>query len=154
LNNDDSEKRSVNENYGREILELHTVGLDAKYTERDVRQSAYILTGRTISDQGEFRYDASRHWTGKVTVMGFTDANTKASAGLAMGDRYINYLALHPSTANRIAFKLARRFVCDNPPTTLVARLAKSYLDSGSAVIPVLRTLFNSVEFWMSTGLK
>jgi uncharacterized protein (DUF1800 family) len=154
LNNDDSDKRSVNENYGREILELHTVGLDAKYTETDVRHSAYILTGRTIDDQGAFTYESHRHWTGKVTVMGFTNANAKASQGLALGDAYVNYLALHPATANRIAYKLARRFVCDIPPTTLVNRLAQSYLDSGSAIIPVLRTLFSSVEFWMSSGLK
>ncbi len=154
LNNDQSDKRSVNENYGRELLELHTVGLDAKYTEKDVRQSAYILTGRTIDNVDRFTYDASRHYTGKVTVMGFTNKNNRGSQGLTVGDAYVNYLALHPSTANRIAFKLARRFVCDDPPTTLVDRLAQSYLDNGSAIIPVLRTLFSSVEFWMATGLK
>jgi uncharacterized protein (DUF1800 family) len=154
LNNDDSDKRSVNENYGRELLELHTVGLGAKYTEKDVRQSAYIMTGRTIDDSGNFQYESRRHWTGTVTVMGFTHQNNKADQGLAVGDMYLDYLALHPSTANRIAYKLARRFVCDDPPTTLVTRLAQSYLDSGSATVPVLRTLFNSVEFWMSSGLK
>jgi uncharacterized protein (DUF1800 family) len=154
LNNDQSDRHSVNENYGRELLELHTVGLEAKYTEAEVRQSAYIMSGRTIDDDEHFVYDSSRHKTGKVKVLGFSHANAKASQGLAMGDAYLSYLANHPSTANRIAFKLARRFVCDDPPKTLVDRLAQSYLDSGTAIVPVLRTLFSSVEFWMSTGLK
>ncbi len=154
LNNEESDRHSVNENYGREILELHSVGLAARYTEKDVRHSAYIMTGRTIDDHGNFAYEPYRHWIGKVAVMGFRHANGKGSQGLQVGDAYVNYLALHPATANRIAAKLARRFVCDDPPTTLVKRLAQSYLDSGSAVIPVLRTLFNSVEFWMSPGLK
>jgi uncharacterized protein (DUF1800 family) len=154
LDNASSSKRSVNENYGRELLELHTVGLDAKYTEKDVRQSAYILTGRTVDDDGTFMYDARRHWTGKVKVLGFTNANAKASQGLALGEAYLSYLATHPSTAARIAHKLARRFVCDDPPQTLVDRLTQSYLDNGTAIVPVLRTMFSSVEFWMSTGLK
>src|SRR4030095_16311861 len=64
LDNARSQKRSVNENYGRELLELHTVGIDAGYTEVDVRQSAYILTGRTVNNEGAFYYDANRHWTG------------------------------------------------------------------------------------------
>ena len=81
-------------------------------------------------------------------------ANTSAAEGLAVGDAYLTYLATHPATAKRIAFKLARRFVCDDPPQTLVDRLAQSYLDNGTAIVPVLRTLFSSVEFWMSTGLK
>ena len=73
---------------------------------------------------------------------------------MALGDQYVSYLATHPATANRIAHKLGRRFVCDDPPQTLVDRLAQSYLDNGTAIVPVLRTLFSSVEFWMSTGLK
>jgi uncharacterized protein (DUF1800 family) len=112
------------------------------------------MTGRTVDDNAEFHFDTQGHWTGKVRVLGFSDANAKGSTGLAVGDRYLTYLATHPATAARIATKLARRFVCDDPPTTLVDRLAQSYLDSGSAIVPVLRTLFSSVEFWMSTGLK
>jgi uncharacterized protein (DUF1800 family) len=154
LNNADSHKKSVNENYGRELLELHTVGVDARYTETDVRQSAYIMTGRTVDDSGAFMYNARQHWTGPVKVLGFTHANATGSGGLAVGDAYLTYLATHPSTARRIATKLAMRFVCDEPPTTLVDRLAQSYLDNGTAIVPVLRTLFRSVEFWMSDGLK
>jgi uncharacterized protein (DUF1800 family) len=154
LDNASSQKKSVNENYGRELLELHTVGVDAKYTETDVRQSAYILTGRTVDKEGRFTYDKNKHYTGAVKVLGFAHPNDKAADGLAMGDQYVTYLATHPSTAKRIAFKLSRRFVCDDPPQTLVDRLAQSYLDNGTAIVPVLRTLFSSVEFWMSTGLK
>jgi uncharacterized protein (DUF1800 family) len=154
LDNFRSDKRSVNENYGRELLELHTVGLGAKYTEVDVRQSAYILTGRTVDNTGKFYYDPKKHWTGTVKVLDFTHPNTNAAEGFELGEAYLAYLINHPSTANRIAFKLARRFVCDDPPQTLVDRLAQSYLDNETAIIPMLRTLFSSVEFWMSTGLK
>ena len=154
LDNASSQKKSVNENYGRELLELHTVGLDVRYTETDVRHSAYIMTGRTVTREGQFTYDKSRHWVGPVKVLGFSHPNDKSTDGLVLGDQYVTYLATHPSTAKRIAFKLGRRFVCDDPPQTLVDRLAQSYLDNGTAIVPVLRTLFSSVEFWMSTGLK
>src|SRR5262245_8822825 len=69
LDNARSHKKSVNENYGRELLELHTVGIGAGYTETDVRQSAYIMTGRTVDDAAAFRYDPRRHWTGPVKVL-------------------------------------------------------------------------------------
>ena len=154
LDNANSHRRSVNENYGRELLELHTVGLEVRYSEKDVRHSAYIMTGRTVDDDGKFEYDRYRHWPGRVRVLGFTSANVKASEGLVLGDRYLTYLSTHPATAKRIAFKLARRFVCDDPPRTLVDRLTQTYLDSGSSIVPMLRVLFSSVEFWMSTGLK
>jgi uncharacterized protein (DUF1800 family) len=154
LDNASSKKKSFNENYGRELLELHSVGLDAKYSETDVRQSAYIMTGRMVDRNSAFYYDKSQHYTGAVQVLGFAHPNANAAEGLAVGDAYLTYLATHPATARRIAFKLSRRFVCDDPPQTLVDRLTQSYLDNGSAIIPVLRTLFSSVEFWMSNGLK
>jgi uncharacterized protein (DUF1800 family) len=154
LNNDQSDKKSVNENYGRELLELHTVGVDGGYTEMDVRNSAYILTGRTIDGNGLFRYDARKHRTGAVKVLDFADPNASAAGGLEVGDAYLNYLATHHSTANFIAHKLAVRFVCDTPPKTLTDRLAQAYLDNGTAIVPVLRTLFRSLEFWIATGLK
>ena len=74
LANDASKKDSVNENLGRELLELHTVGVGSGYTEADVRNSAYILTGRTVTSTGLFSYDPSAHWTGAVKVLGFTHA--------------------------------------------------------------------------------
>jgi uncharacterized protein (DUF1800 family) len=154
LDNAASEKRSVNENYGRELLELHTVGIEGGYTETDVRNCAYVMTGRTVDRDGNFVFEPRRHWTGAVKVMGFAHPNKKAAEGLAIGDALVRYLAGHPSTAKYIARKLAVRFVCDNPPAALVDRLAQAYLQNGTAVVPVLRILFRSIEFWIATGLK
>jgi uncharacterized protein (DUF1800 family) len=154
LDNASSDKRNVNENYGRELLELHTVGVDGGYTERDVRACAYLMTGRTVNREGAFTYEARRHWTGNLKILGFQHANKSAADGLAVGDALIKYLATHPSTARYIARKLAVRFVADNPPQGLVDRLAKTYQESGTAIVPVLRVLFRSVEFWIATGLK
>ncbi|GAA0745024.1 DUF1800 domain-containing protein [Dactylosporangium roseum] len=154
LDNTSSDRRNVNENYGRELLELHTVGIDGGYTEKDVRNSAYLMTGRTAARDGTFKYDQGRHWTGAVKVLGFQHANKSAKDGLAVGDAYLMYLATHPSTARYIARKLAVRFVCDTPPQALVDRLAKTYQESGSAVVPVLKVLFRSLEFWIAAGLK
>ena len=154
LNNNISDKKNVNENYGRELLELHTVGIAGGYTEVDVRNSAYITTGRTIDRNEMFSYDARKHWTGAVKVLGFSHPNTNAAEGLALGEAYLRYLAVHPATATNIARKLAVRFVCDSPPATLVTRLAREYLASDTAIVPVLRLLFRSEEFWIASGLK
>lgn len=150
LDNDQSERRSVNENLGRELLELHTVGV-GQFTESDVRNSAYILSGRTVDWQtGEFKYEAWRHWTGPVRVMTFSHANSSATNGMAVGDAYLTYLARHPATARAVATKLARRFVADNPPRTLVDRLVTVYRNTDSAIVPMVRTILSSPEFWAS----
>ncbi|MGI5244148.1 DUF1800 domain-containing protein [Dactylosporangium sp. CA-139066] len=154
LDNTSSDKRNVNENYGRELLELHTVGIDGGYNEKDVRNSAYLMTGRTATRDGTFKYDQNKHWTGAVKVLGFQHANKSAKDGLAVGDAYLLYLATHPSTARYVARKLCVRFVCDTPPQGLVDRLAKTYQESGSAIVPVLKVLFRSLEFWIAGGLK
>ncbi|MEV0716137.1 DUF1800 domain-containing protein [Asanoa sp. NPDC050611] len=154
LDNAASDRRSVNENYGRELLELHTVGIDGGYNEKDVRNSAYILTGRTVTNEGEFRYESDRHWVDPVKVLGFKDKNPSRSKGLQVGEKYLSYLATHPATAKNIARKLAVRFVCDAPPNGLVQRLADTYLENGTAIAPVLRVLFRSQEFWIATGMK
>jgi uncharacterized protein (DUF1800 family) len=154
LDNAASDRRSVNENYGRELLELHTVGIDGGYNEKDVRNCAYVMTGRTVDRNGNFVYDPRRHWTGAVKVMGFAHPNKKSAEGLAVGDALVRYLATHPSTARYIARKLAVRFVCDNPPNPLIDRLAQTYLQNGTAIVPVLQILFRSIEFWIATGLK
>ena len=154
LNNDQSDKKAVNENYGRELLELHTVAIDSGYTESDVRNSAYLMTGRTVGSNGMYQYNAKKHWVGPVKVLDFSHANADAAGGEQAGEEYLNYLATHPATATHLARKLAVRFVCDSPPQALIDRLAKSYLDNGTAIVPVLRTLFRSLEFWIATGLK
>lgn len=154
LNNDQSTKQSVNENLGRELLELHSVGIEGGYDEEDVRNSAYILTGRTTDrDTGAYRYDAGRHYTGPVTVLEFTDANG-AAEGDALADAYVSYLAKHPATARSVARKLAVRFVSDTPPDTLVDRLQARYLEADTAIVPVLETMFSSTEFWYAVGQK
>jgi uncharacterized protein (DUF1800 family) len=161
LSNDESKKDSVNENLGRELLELHTVGVASGYTEADVRNSAYILTGRTVGGEmdergpwGEFTYDREMHWTGAVAVLGFTHANESADGGLDLGDAYLRFLAGHASTAQQIARKLAVRFVSDSPPQELVDRMAEAYLEGGTQIRPVLDIMFRSVEFWAAVGQK
>ena len=154
LNNDRSRGDKTNENYGRELLELHTVGVTGGYTEVDVLNSAYIMTGFSIADDGTFLYRPNYHYTGPVTVMGFTSANGSQEGGLAVGEEYLRYLATHPATANYLATKLVTRFVADEPPATLVATLAQTYLDNGTAIAPVLRALFTSPEFWNSMNAK
>ena len=160
LTADQSTKDSVNENYGRELLELHTVGVASGYTEDDVRNSAYVLTGRTVvgqqgpGEEGTFRYDPAKHWVGPVRVLDFAHENATAGGGLEVGDAYLRHLAAHPATARTIAHKLGVRFVSDTPSPALVDRLATAYLDAGTAIVPVLDVLFRSAEFWGSVGQK
>ncbi|GAA0568863.1 DUF1800 domain-containing protein [Paractinoplanes ferrugineus] len=149
LDNRSSIRTQPNENYARELMELHTVGLI--YTEDDVKAAARLLTGLTVAKDGGYAYDPSKHLAGAVEVLGFTDPNAAGDAGpLAFAD----YLARHPATARRIATKLCVRFVADDAPASLVARLAKIYLDNDTAVKPVLRALFTSPEFAAATGQK
>ena len=117
LNNAESTKDNPNENYGREILELHSVGVDGGYDEEDMRQSTLALTGFGISwDTGAFEYHDWAHYTGPVHVMGWHAANGNEDKGKDVGLAYVDYLAHHPSTAERIARKLCYRFVSDDPP--------------------------------------
>lgn len=155
LSNRDSSKKAPNENYGREVLELHTVGRDAGYTEDEIKQSALIFTGLSTHDEGgEFDYRPWRHHVGPVKVLGFEHPNPTAEGGQDVARAYLSYLASHPATARRIAGKLAVRFVSDDPSSDLVDRLAASYLANGTAVGPVLQVLFTSSEFAASAGQK
>jgi uncharacterized protein (DUF1800 family) len=154
LNNDSSTKRAPNENLGRELLELHTVGVAAGYTERNVLDSARILTGVSVdSSTGEFLYRPRDHWTGPVRVLDFSAANAAAD-GSALAAAYLDHLARHPATARRIATKLAVRFVRDDPPAALVDRLTATYLAEDTAIVPVLRQLLTSPEFFAATDAK
>jgi uncharacterized protein (DUF1800 family) len=155
LGNAVSTKRAPNENLGRELLELHTVGRAAGYTEADVKSSARILTGYRVDQwkTWDVYYDPNSHWTGPVTVLGFSHANANAD-GRAVTEAYLRYLAHHPSTARTIARKLAVRFVSDAPSDGLVAHLAQVYLANGTAIVPVLKALVASTEFARSSGAK
>ncbi|WP_433305472.1 DUF1800 domain-containing protein [Actinoplanes sp. CA-030573] len=153
LDNRWSTKALPNENYGRELLELHTVGLT--YTESDVKNAARLLTGLTVdATTGQYRYDPAQHAVGAVTVLGFSHANASTTGGEQAALALLDYLALHPATARRIVTKLCVRFVADDPPATLVTSLVKVYLDNRSAIAPVLRALFTSAEFAASIGAK
>ncbi|HWS34875.1 MAG TPA: DUF1800 domain-containing protein, partial [Actinoplanes sp.] len=140
-----------NENYARELLELHTVG--PAHTEADVPATARLLTGMTVGRSGGYVYDASLHATGAVDVLGFRHANRSAD-GEAAAVAFLGHLARHPRTAERIARRLCVRFVADEVPTRLVARLAKVYRAHDTAIVPVLRELFLSREFAASAGRK
>ncbi|TNM48139.1 DUF1800 domain-containing protein [Nocardioides albidus] len=146
LDNAFSTKWAPNENLGRELLELHTVGA-GNYTEDDVKTSARILTGFQVDTWRTWApsYNPQRHWTGPVSVLGFTSANADPD-GRAVIAAYLDHLAHHPLTARRLARKLAVRFVGDDPPAALVERLAQTYLDHDTDIRPVLRALAQAPE--------
>ncbi len=155
LNNAESTKDNPNENYGRELLELHTLGVAGGYDEEDMRQSTLVMTGFGISwDTGEFAYDKWNHYVGPVSVVDWSAPNGSAKGGYDVGLAYVDHLAHHPSTAARIATKLCERFVSDEPQPALVDRLAQTYLDHDTAIAPVLRQLFRSKAFTRAIGTK
>lgn len=147
-----STKNTINENYAREVLELHTVGLH--YSESDVQNTARMLTGRTLDMHQHYVYDDYIHAGGAVSVLGFTDPNRTPALGEAAGDRLLRYLAAHQYTAQNIARKLCVRFVSDNPSSDLVAGVAQAYVDNDTAIIPTLSKILCSTEFWESRGQK
>jgi uncharacterized protein (DUF1800 family) len=152
LDQKSSTKAQPNENYARELMELHTVGM--VYSEADVQNAARLLTGMTVTSAGQYAYEANQHATGPVTILGFSHANATAAGGEAAALAFFDYLAMHPATAQRIATKLCVRFVADDAPATLVTKLAQVYLDNKTAIAPVLRALFTSPEFAASIGQK
>jgi len=143
-----------NENQGRELLELHTVGR-GHHTEDDVKSAAKILTGYWVDTWRTWRpyYDANAHWTGAVRVLDFTHANAAAD-GRPVVSAFLRYLAHHPMTARRIARKLALRFVSDEPSEALVTHLADVYLVNGTDIKAVLRALLRHPDFAAAAGAK
>ena len=154
LNNASSRGDDPNENYGRELLELHTVGIAADYTEQDVRDSAYVLTGWGVDGRGKFVFTPADHYVGPLRVLDWTSENADPAGGYKVGVSYLRHLARHRQTALHLSTKLAIRFVSDDPPPALVDSLAESYLSGGTAIVPWLRTLLDSPEFAASTGQK
>jgi hypothetical protein len=156
LGNAVSDKDHPNENQGRELLELHTVGLGAGYRERDVVDSARILTGWRVDVWKTWAafYDTGSHYRGHVRVLGFHSRNhdRREHACKKLTRDYLHYLAHHPATAKHIATKLATVFVSDTPPRALVKHLARVYLAHGTQIKPVLRALVDSSEFKHSVG--
>ncbi|NRD63044.1 DUF1800 domain-containing protein [Corallococcus exiguus] len=140
-------KLGLNENYARELLELHTLGVDGGYTQDDVREVARCFTGWSIrqprKDPG-FIFRKVAHDAGSKVVLGQV---IPAGGGEKDGERVLDLLASHPATARHVARKLAQRFVADEPPPELVERVAKVFLDTKGDLRAVYRALFQSPEF-------
>jgi len=140
-------KRGLNENYAREVMELHTLGVDGGYTQQDVTELAKVFTGWTIDNPqqgGSFAYRPQVHQPGTKHVLGMEIKDD----GMNEGKRMIEALSHHPATAKFISRKLAMRFVSDTPPDALVERMANTFLKSDGDIKEVLRTMFHSPEFW------
>jgi uncharacterized protein (DUF1800 family) len=145
--------RGLNENYARELMELHTLGVEGGYTQDDVRQVARAFTGWTIDAPrrgGAFRFDPRMHDNGEKLVLG----RRIVGGGKKDGEQVLDILSEHPSTARFIATKLARRFVADVPPAPLVDRAAARFRDTRGDIREVVRTLITSPEFFASTAYR
>jgi uncharacterized protein (DUF1800 family) len=137
----------LNENYGRELMELHTLGVNGGYTQRDVTEVARVLTGWTIDQPqkgGGFKFEDRMHEPGTKYVLG----KKIKQHGEKEGMEVLHLLAHHPSTAHFICTKLAMRFVSDDPPPALVDAMAKTFLKKDGDIRDVLKTMFSSLEFW------
>jgi uncharacterized protein (DUF1800 family) len=137
----------LNENYARELMELHTLGADGGYTQKDVTEVAKVFTGWTIEEPRKgvgFTFNERRHEPGPKYVLGQTIQENGEQEGLAV----LHQLAISPATAHHLSQQLAERFVSDTPPPALVDRMAKTYLHTDGDIRQVLRTLFTSPEFW------
>jgi uncharacterized protein (DUF1800 family) len=143
----------LNENYAREIMELHTLGVDGGYTQKDVTELAKVLTGWSIErpqQGGEFRFREIAHEPGTKYLLG----RQIKQHGEAEGMEALDILAHHPSTAKFISRKLAMRFVSDNPPQSLVDRMAETFMKKDGDIREVLRTMFKSPEFWSADAYR
>ncbi len=153
LDNYISNVGAINENYSREVLELHTVGVEGGYTEEDVVNLARLLTGWGItSATGQFTFRIARHDTAPLTIMGWTrpsDTNY-----MSHGVQFLQWLALRPETARNVCTKIARRFVADNPERALIDAMAEAWALNGSAIIPVLQAMVGHPSFTASAGKK
>jgi uncharacterized protein (DUF1800 family) len=139
--------KGLNENYGRELMELHTLGVDGGYTQKDVTEVARALTGWTIQTPrlgGSYKFEARLHDPGEKVVLGHV---IKAGGGESDGEQVLDILARHPSTAHFIATALVRRFVNDTPPPALVDRVAERFRRTDGDLREVMRAILTSPEF-------
>lgn len=142
--------RGLNENYARELMELHTVGMDAGYTQEDVRELARVLTGWTVSPRSPsgFQFSARQHESGNKSVMGQKIPSSGLYIGEKEGEQAIRFLANHPATARRVSNRLAQYFVADEPPTALVDDMTKTFLNTGGDIYQVMAVMLNNAAFW------
>ena len=140
--------KGLNENYARELMELHTIGINGGYTQQDIITLARIFTGWGIQRRGGdgsgFKFDPNRHDNSDKIFLG----RPIKGSGIEEGEKALDILASHPSTARFISYKLAQYFVADTPPASLVNKLAKRFQETNGNIRSVLETLFNSSEFW------
>lgn len=147
-------RRGLNENYGRELLELHTLGVDGGYTQQDVINAARALTGWTLRGQpqgGGFQFVPQVHDAGEKILLGHKLA---AGRGIEDGEAVLDIVARYPATAKYIAFKLARRFVSDTPPPALVARAAETFTRTDGDIRETVRTIITSSEFFARAAYR
>jgi uncharacterized protein (DUF1800 family) len=140
--------KGLNENYGRELMELHTLGVDGGYTQKDVTEVARAFTGWTIKkprQDAEFMFNERLHDNGQKVVLGHL---IKPGGGERDGEQVLDILARHPSTAHFIATKLVRRFVSDTPPLALVDRVAVRFRETDGDLREIVRAILTSPEFF------
>lgn len=144
--------RGLNENYARELLELHTLGVDREYTQRDVVAVAEAFTGWGLESGARgvygFRYDPARHMSDDRRVLGFVVRQDREQDGRGEGERVLDVLARHPLTSEFIAWKLVRHLVADRPPERLVQEVARAYRKEDGDIRAMVRTIVDSDEFW------
>jgi uncharacterized protein (DUF1800 family) len=148
------QSRGLNENYGRELMELHTLGVDGGYTQHDVTEVARCFTGWTIDQPqrgGSFFFAKRLHDGGEKTVLG---VKIPAGGGIEDGEKVLDIVARHPSTAHFISTKLAQRFVADNPPESLVSRMTATFRKTDGDLRAVMKTMLDSKEFWSAGAYK
>ncbi|HKD04163.1 MAG TPA: DUF1800 domain-containing protein [Terriglobales bacterium] len=146
-------RNGLNENYGRELMELHTLGVNGGYTQKDVTEVARVFTGWTLKQPrqgGGFSFEARMHEPGDKMVLG----HRLKSNGEKEGMEVLHILAHHPSTAKFVCTKLAIRFVSDNPPPALVDRMAQAFLKKDGDIREVLTTMLKSPEFWSDEAYR
>lgn len=156
--NPEARKRGLNENLAREILELHTLGVDGGYAQGDVAELARAITGWSVARPADrergsgdaFEFRAAAHEPGVRRVLG----KVYADAGEAQGEAILRDLALHPATARHLSLKLARHFVADQPPPALVERMAKAYLASGGDLAALYRSMIEDDAAWSPSAVK
>jgi uncharacterized protein (DUF1800 family) len=147
-------RQGINENYARELMELHTLGVDGGYTQKDVHEVARCFTGWTIRrprGEAEFTFEPRLHDNGAKTVLG---THIPAGGGMEDGLKVIDLLANHPSTAKFIAGKLARRFVADEPPASIVGRAESAFRQSVGDIRSVLRAILDAPEFFSADAYR
>ncbi len=151
LDNAQNVAQHPNENYARELLELHTLGVDGGYTERDVKETARAFTGWTVHDNVGFYFDTETHDRYSKSVLGHPLAEGR---GIEDALEVLGLLANHPQTARFLCRKLCVRFVNDSPPESLVDGAAQVWMENGGEIKPVLRHIFRSEAFAASAGQK